>query len=196
MKKRLFLILPAVIVAALLGGCCGAGGGSNYLYPTQAPSGAPTPTIGLQVEPQQLIDRKTAETLVGNALKDMEDPKVKPNSDPAMGMSFCLYDSAVDGGRFMQIALYKRTEQFNTDPTLIFNALRSPASNASAPPVIATAEGIGDSAYIADPGIHIMYQGYYIVISVGDPKNPANQEVLKSAGSAAVAQLKTLLGIQ
>lgn len=197
MKKGITLVLSLAVIAALLGGCFDM---SGYNYATPLPSGvtaAPTPTISPEIQPQQLIDRATAETLVGNKLKDMDEvTKDKPNSNPSVGMSFCLYNPVKTGDRHMQINLYRRTETFNQDPAQIYQALKSSMPKATAPVIIATVTGVGDEAYIADPGIHIISQGYYIVISIGDPNIPENQEKLKLAGSMAVENLKKLLGVK
>lgn len=53
-------------------------------------------------------------------------------------------------------------------------------------------EGIGDEAYIATPGIHILKDGYYITIGVGNLSLPENHERLKEAGKLAKENLENL----
>ena len=53
-------------------------------------------------------------------------------------------------------------------------------------------EGIGDEAYIATPGIHILKDGYYITIGVGNLSLPENHERLKEAGKLAMENLENL----
>lgn len=195
--RKVFLAIALILLSAiLLGGCFNP---FPIASTTPLPSGAtpaPTPTIGLQVEPQQLISKAEAEKLVGNALKDADTSQV--NSIPSTGLKFCLYDSTVKDDRYLQISVYERTDAFNQDPKQIFDFMKSPAPRAtkSSTPVIATVSGLGDEAFIADPGINIVYQGYYIVISVGDPNDAKNQEILKNAGQLAIDHLKSLLGLK
>lgn len=199
MKKRFTLILPLIIVAAMLSGCMGS---SYGYYETPMPSGAPAPTPSQEIQPQQLIDRKTAETLVGNKLKDVD--ATKPNEDKVNGMIFCQYNADTKQGKFLQVAVYRRTELYNHDPEWKYQAFQptTPTTTASNNPkptaliTITPVEGVGDKAFIADPGIHIMSNGYYIIISVGDPELPENQQILKAAGSKAVENLKALLGVK
>jgi hypothetical protein len=54
-------------------------------------------------------------------------------------------------------------------------------------------EGIGDEAYLATPGLHILSDGYYISIALGNPSDKKNQEMLKEAGLLAVDNLKATL---
>lgn len=192
MKKGIITVCLAVSVALLLGGCFG------YVPSAQGtplPSGAtpaPTPTVGPQVDPQKLISRAEAEQLVGNALKDPDKDKI--NGIPSEGMTFCLYDTEATNGRFLQVSVFQRTETYNGDPRAVFDALKTPAANSTAQPAIAAVSGVGDEAFIADPGLHMMYKGYYILIAVGDPRDPANQEILKAAGKKAAENLDKLLG--
>lgn len=191
MKKGFTLILLLMIIAAMLSGCMGSGG---YIYETPLPSGAPAPTPSQEIQPQQLIDRKTAETLVGNKLKDMDEGK--PNQDQVNGMSFCLYNADATNGKFLQVAIYRRTELYNHDPEWKFQAFQSNDPKKTALIAITPVEGVGEKAFIADPGIHIMSNGYYIIVSVGDPDLPENQQILKAAGAKAVENLKALLGVK
>ena len=191
MKKGFALILPLIIVAAMLSGCMGS---SSGYYETPMPSGAPAPTPSQEIQPQQLIDRKTAETLVGNKLKDMDESK--PNEDQVNGMIFCQYNADTDSGRFLQVAIYRRTELYNHDPEWKFQAFQANDPKKTALITITPVEGVGEKAFIADPGIHIMSNGYYIIVSVGDPEIPENQQILKAAGAKAVENLKALLGVK
>lgn len=54
-------------------------------------------------------------------------------------------------------------------------------------------EGIGDEAYLATPGVHILSDGYYISIALGNLSDKRNQEMLKEAGLLAVDNLKATL---
>jgi len=50
-------------------------------------------------------------------------------------------------------------------------------------------EGVGDDAFIAAPGLHMMANGYYVMIALGDPADAKNVELLKKAGALAAEEL-------
>ena len=54
-------------------------------------------------------------------------------------------------------------------------------------------ENIGDDAFIAAPGIHIVKSSYYIQISVGNISDENNREILRKAGILAVNNLEKLI---
>ena len=53
-------------------------------------------------------------------------------------------------------------------------------------------EGIGDDAFIASPGLHVIKGDYYITIGVGNSNDPKNRQILKEAGKKAVENLLKL----
>jgi hypothetical protein len=54
-------------------------------------------------------------------------------------------------------------------------------------------DGMGDEALIGIPGIHILMDGYYITIGLGNSDNAENREKLKKAGKIAADNLKKLI---
>ncbi len=54
-------------------------------------------------------------------------------------------------------------------------------------------DGIGDEAFIATPGIHILKGDYYIVIGVGNSSDEDNRAILKTSGIRAVENLELLI---
>lgn len=57
---------------------------------------------------------------------------------------------------------------------------------------LAVVERIGDEAFIATPGLHILKGGYYIVIAVVNTSDETNRNILKAAGAKAVGNLELL----
>jgi hypothetical protein len=211
MKKVFLFVVLMMLCAALLGGCYF----DPAAYATPTPGGTgpsasvgPTPTASAMIEPDKLISKAEAETLVGNGLGDGEI-----DLNTAAGMKQCFYNGdSKKKEHFLQISVTQQAlmPSPTMKPQTAFDALKgispqssSPKSSSSQTPtptpqsspsaVIAQVTGIGDDAYIANPGIHIMYKGYYISIAVGDPSIPANQDILKAAGKLAVENLQKML---
>jgi hypothetical protein len=125
----------------------------------------------------------------------------KTDSLPTSGMKLCFYSAAAENGRFLQVSVYEKAfmPTASRDPLAMFNALASATPQtvvapSATPQLHLPVTGIGDNALIANPGIHIAYDGYYIQIAIGDPSIAENQEILKKAGQLAVDNLKKLLG--
>ena len=50
-------------------------------------------------------------------------------------------------------------------------------------------DGIGNDAFIAPPGLHILAGNYYLTVAVGNSNDPKNLELLKAIGKIIVAKL-------
>jgi hypothetical protein len=192
MKKTPFIAVLLLLSAVLLGGC---------LYQPVATGATATPAVTtspVNVEPWELISKEEAEELTGN--KELKDPLISPTASPGAysGFVLCLYDTAVKGGRFLQISVLQTTQAMASQgvtPKMAFDTLRSPGPMYSPDPKLMVVQGVGDEAYILPPGMHIMYRGYYIVIGVGDPDDEASQAILINAGKKAVENLAAILGV-
>jgi hypothetical protein len=211
MKKTSILLALVMLSALLLGGCFGVPG------TVSTPSATITPSP--DIPPDRLISRGEAEALVGNALKEPTvrptarpiaqqytpvpgstlSPSVAPTASPALiEYVMCFYDSAVKGDRFLQISVLQNTPYMAAQGIPVknlFDRLRSPGPGVMSDPTLMVVENVGDEAYILPPGIHIMFQGYYIVIGVGDPVDPDNEKILVEAGRLAVKNLAAILGV-
>ena len=53
-------------------------------------------------------------------------------------------------------------------------------------------DGVGDEAYFATPGLHILEDGYYILIVIGNLDDEGNSEKLVEAGKLAAWNLATV----
>lgn len=210
MKKTSILLALVTLSALLLGGCFGLPG------TVSTPSATITPSP--DIAPDRLISRGEAEALVGNALKEpivrptvgpmaqytpapgsTLSPSVAPTASPALiEYVMCFYESAVQGDRFLQISVLQNTPYMAAQGVPVkglFDRLRSPGPGVMSDPTLMVVEDVGDEAYILPPGIHIMFQGYYIVIGVGDPVDPDNVKILTKAGKLAVENLAAILGV-
>ena len=50
-------------------------------------------------------------------------------------------------------------------------------------------DGIGNDAFIAPPGLHVLAGNYYLTVAVGNSNDPKNQELLKTIGKKIVSKL-------
>jgi hypothetical protein len=142
---------------------------------------------GRLIEPCELISKTEAETLLGVKLKDA----VKTEQE-VVGLKLCFYESE-DTDRFLQVGLTqeafmkKEILDAGQSPDSIFTEIMNNTVDTE------KADGIGDEAFIGIPGIHILMDGYYITIGLGNSDNAENREKLKEAGKIASGNLKKLI---
>lgn len=193
MKKGFSTIILLLLAVAVLAGCCAPvpAGPSGTPWPTSSPA-----PVGPVIEPTALISKAEAEVLLNTMLKDDTDNKPEPTTSPAAtpaplakGMKMCYYGAAGKNAPFMQVTVYEKglVGAGAQEPRHVYDTLKHSVTPVAVP-------GLGEDAFIAAPGIHIAYQGYYIMIAVGDPTVPANVEILKNAGAKAVENLMKVLG--
>lgn len=138
------------------------------------------------IEPETLISKAEAEQLLGQSLKDPEKKEKK-----AVGMKLAIYDTIKEGtGKFLQVGITQQSfmPANGQSPKAIFDSLKGNFKNAT------MVSGIGDDAFIAPPGLHILYKERYITIAVGNSDNEKNREILKTAGKKALENLDKTLG--
>ena len=68
-------------------------------------------------------------------------------------------------------------------PKSIYSSIKNNFPNA------VKVDGVGDEAFIAPPGLHILSGTYYVTIAVGNSNDTKNREILKNAGQKAVDKL-------
>ena len=170
MKKTIF-VLAAVLMAALAAGCSGS-----------EPE-AEKQKVNI-IDPCELISKTEVEQLIGEPMKD---PQKRDNR--VVGQKLCIYESAKDDSfRFFQISLTQQAfmPPKGQSPKSIYESLKANFPDA------ARVEGIGDDAFIAPPGLHIIKGGCYITIGVGNSNDPKNREIIKASGEKAVENLLKL----
>jgi hypothetical protein len=135
------------------------------------------------IEPCELISKAEAEKIMGTALKEGQQSENK-----VVGQKICLYEAAdSDSFAFFQISL---TQDAFIVPNVLAsgqNAKTIFTSIKDAFPDRQGVAGIGDDAFLATPGLHVLKGGYYLTIGAGNLKS--NKGRLISAGDKAVANL-------
>ena len=138
------------------------------------------------IEPCKLISKNEAESIMGTALREGEYSENK-----IVGQKICIYDAADKNSFvFLQISL---TQNDFIAPSVIssgqnVNTIFTSIKNAF--PDRENINEIGNDAFIATPGIHILKGDYYLTIGAGNIKS--NKDKLISAGAKAMANLEAL----
>lgn len=138
------------------------------------------------IEPCQLISKSEAEELLGKALTDPEKA-----DNAVVGQKICFYDSLSDDAEgFLEVNLTQQAfmESDGLTSRFLFDSIKENFEDE-----FIEIDGIGDEAFIATPGIHILKGEYYIVIGVGDSSDETNRVILKAAGKKAVGNLESLI---
>jgi len=185
MKKR-FILLTVLCIMMILAGCAkdNATTSGSSAAPAAASSAAAVSEPQKNqntalLEPSALISQKEAEDILGKKLSE-----AKTKEQKAVGLKLCIYE-AEDVG-YLQIGLTQQAAMpGNMTPKSIYDGIIGAFPDAK------KAEGVGDEAYYCTPGIHIMRNGYYINVALGNSKDT---EKLAEAGKLAVVNLDKALG--
>lgn len=174
MKQKTHIILPCALLVSLL------------LASPLLTADIQAAGLNSVLEPGVLITRTDAETFMGTAMKDGENSENK-----VVGQKICIYNAADDNSfAFLQISLTQNT--FMPEGMLaagqsaqtIYETTKNAFPNREIVP------GLGDDAFIATPGIHILMGEYYLVIGAGNLNR--NRDKVLAAGSKAVENLNRL----
>lgn len=172
-SRSIAFLLSAIVFLLGLGG-----------YDVNAADGKDSAPL---VEPCELITKVEAEGIMGTALKEGQYSENK-----VVGQKICLYEAAnSDSFAFLQISL---TQDAFIAPKVLAAGQNSKTifgSIKEAFPDREKVSGIGDEAFIATPGIHILKGGYYLTIGAGNLKS--NKARLIGAGKKAIANLEAAL---
>jgi hypothetical protein len=128
------------------------------------------------IDPCDVITQVDAEKIMGEKLK-----RGQLREQKAIGQKICLYE-AVDDNSFtmLQVSLLQgqRAKEIFVEIKKNF-------------PDHESVRGIGDDAFIATPGIHILKNDYYLTIAAGNLNR--NRDKVQVAGRKAVARLEMAL---
>lgn len=166
-------------------GCSEQEGGSNATSPDGGAAAAVKAGI---IDPCRLIPRAEAERIMGTTLADGPSTEQK-----AVGLKICLYEASDLAQGLFQVSLTQAafmSEQvlaFGQTPTSIFNTTKEIF------PQRTPVAGVGEEAFIAPPGLHILNRDYYLVIALGNTGRAENRARLEEAGKIAVRNLNALL---
>lgn len=181
MRKILSLFIA---LAMLLLCACGVPAGNQGGTPSEMGATAPVEELSAGIiEPSALISREEAESILGISLDTAETTEQE-----RVALKQCLYESE---DRFFQIGLTQQAMMpagQSQTPESLYRAIVENFEDA------VKVEGIGDEAYFATPGLHILQDGYYILIAIGNLSDEGNREKLKQAGELAVENLKAIIG--
>jgi len=139
------------------------------------------------IEPCALITQAQAEEILGMALKAGQY-----RENQVVGQKMCLYEAADENAfAFLNISLTQNAFM----PPKIFAAGQNAKSIFStikeAFPDREAVNEMGDDAFIATPGIHILKGDYYVTVGAGNINQ--NRDKLKIAGIKTMANLEARL---
>ncbi len=176
--QRRFVWFPAVFVSAMV-----------FIFPgwnLDCDALARGPKTQL-IEPCEIIARAEAEKIMGEEMKDGQY-----SENRAVGQKICFYEAADDNSfAFLQISL---TQNSFISPDVLAAGQNSKTiftSIKEAFPDRQDITGIGDDAFIATPGIHILKGDYYLTIGAGNLNH--SKDKLMDAARKAMANLEATL---
>ncbi|MGI6497439.1 MAG: hypothetical protein ACOX0U_01110 [Oscillospiraceae bacterium] len=177
MRTVVSLFVATVLLLSL--GACGKPADNRAEAPSETENSlsSDSPAVGV-IEPSSLISKEEAERILGVSLDT-----ARTSEQERVGLKQCLYESE---NHFFQISLTQQAmmpaEQRQT-PESLYRAIVENFEDA------VKVENVGGEAYFATPGLHILEDGYYILIAIGNLDDEGNREKLTEAGRLAVANL-------
>jgi hypothetical protein len=133
------------------------------------------------IEAKDLISKEEAEELLGEPVNAAE-----LSEQEVVGLKLCFYNATdEDSTKYLQVGLTQLAfmpDNGNT-PLSIYTTLKENLTG------VTFVEGIGDEAFLAPPGLHIISGDYYITVAVGDSNDIAGKEILTAAGLKVVENL-------
>ena len=139
------------------------------------------------IEPCKLITQAQAEAIMGVALKEGQH-----RENQVVGQKMCLYEAADENSfAFLNISL---TQNAFIPPKILASGQNAKSIFSAVKEAFPDREAVnkmGDEAFIATPGIHVLKGDYYVTIGAGNINQ--NRDKLKIAGEKAMANLEAAL---
>lgn len=194
--KKVFYTVIILCISMFLVGCSGSSEApevqteinqTSEVSDTKAEE-SQSKAASITIEPEQLISAKEAGQLIGEPVKTGEKSQME-----AVGQKIVFYDPEQEGSLgFLQLSLTQKSSMpkgSTITPEEIYESTKAALDETSDFPV----SDICDDCFSGTPGLHILSNGYYIVIGAGNSDDIGVQEILKQAGALAVANLEELL---
>lgn len=187
--KRLFNFILPIILLLVLSSCVSEKNTQQAKTNEPAKITPKAETLkGKLIEPGMLISMEEAEKFTGSLMKDAEKTENK-----VVGQKICFYNPKNEDSRFLQISIQQKAFMSKSlldageTPKTIYETTKKNFEKA------VQVDGIGDDAFIAPPGIHILKGEYYITVGVGNSDDETNRGILKEVGKKAVENLEKAL---
>jgi hypothetical protein len=133
-----------------------------------------------------LITKTEAAEILGKAVNDAET-----SEKPVTGMKLCLYKTVNDDSAdFLQVTISQpafmsaESKASGQSPGSVFTSLKNAFSDSRN-----DISGIGDDAFIATPGLHILKGDYYVTIEAGNIDRDDVRKKLLIAGKTLTDKL-------
>ncbi len=179
MRKWSVCLAALIVSAVLLSGCSGA----------KAPAGANSTNQSAKlVEPEQLISKSEAAQLLGEAVKEGEKKE-----QPAVGQKLSFYAPLNDSTQtYVQIAVTQTAfmNNKNNTPESLYNSTKANINDSTKAMKV---DGIGNEYFFGTAGLHILTDGYYLVIMTGNSNKPEIRTLMGEAAKIACKNLKNLI---
>ncbi len=139
------------------------------------------------IEPCELITQAEAEEIMGVVFKEG-----KYSDQEMVGQKICFYETVDENSFvFFQISL---TQNAFISPKIFASGQSTQTMFSAIKKAFPDGEiinGTGDDAFIAPPGIHILYGDYYMTLGAGNINK--NRDKLNIASAKAMANLEAAL---
>ena len=181
MKPKKTFAISAILVLLLISILSGCGGSAEP--PKKAADSSPsTATTSVKmIEPCNLVSKSEAQQYLGQPVKEAEKKETA-----AVGLKLCVYSTVEEGsGKYLQIGITQQSFMPNNGqtPKKIYDALKDNFKNA------VKVDGIGNDAFLAPPGLHVLAGNYYLNFAVGNANDPKNLALLKTISKTVVGKL-------
>ena len=184
MSKRIIFIFVSLLLALFFASC--TNNAADISSQSEADSTLTEEKPSVVIEPEQLISKQDAEDFLGAPVDDGEKTQMESSGQKT------VYFDAQEGDGFLQISLSQSAlmpQGSTITPEEVYQGAKAGLDDTSDVDI----SDIGDECFTGTPGLHIVSDGYYIVIAAGNSDDPAVQEVLKKAGELAVRNLKAII---
>ncbi len=134
------------------------------------------------LDPCSIIGGADAESILGEPVQPAQT-----SENPAVGAVSCMYHPAGEGStQFLQVSLTQDAAIPASGSTAasIFRSLKSNFDGSRT-----DIDGLGDEAFIATGGLHLLKGGYYVNIGAGNTNSDAVRSQLLAAGELAAQRL-------